>query len=151
MFKLLLVLLITTPSFAKSSEKVCTSIRGNGFHIAAHFGALARVTEDLGPVKALSTSSSGASSAFLYDSLSLNPLMKDKNSNTCDTTWCRERMSFLIKSMPLYLEALYESKAMGQDMRNFVWQLEFFSPFGVVTVAKSPFSFPISDLATGDL
>ena len=125
MFKLLLVLLFTTPSFSHASEKVCTSIRGNGFHIAAHFGALARVTEDLGPVEALSTSSSGASSAFIYDSLSLNPLMKDKNSNTCDTIWCRERMSFLIKSIPLYLEALYESETMGRDMRAFVSELEF--------------------------
>ena len=107
------------------AEKVCTAIRGNGFHIGAHLGSLARITEDVGPVESLSTSSSGASSAFLYESIFQNQLIKDADSNTCVTEECREKVSFLLKSLPVYLSAFHDSKTIGRDVRGFVDQIKF--------------------------
>ena len=117
MYKLIVALLITISTSSEAGEKVCTTLRGNGFHIPAHFGALARISEQMGTVEAISTSSSGAMSAFLYESIMMNPLIRDADSSRCNSVQCRERVSFLLKSFPVFLEALYHSKTIGSDLK----------------------------------
>ena len=123
MYKLIVALLITISTSSEAGEKVCTTLRGNGFHIPAHFGALARISEQMGTVEAISTSSSGAMSAFLYESIMMNPLIRDADSSRCNSVQCRERVSFLLKSFPVFLEALYHSKTIGSDLKKFLSQI----------------------------
>ena len=56
--------------------KFCAAIRGNGTYIYSHFGSIAKVVEEYGEFDALSGGSSAAVSAFLYESIAINPILE---------------------------------------------------------------------------
>ena len=75
---------------------LCVAIRGNGHYIEAHFGALSRIVEDNGIIDAVAGGSSGSISAFLYESMRINPGVMGCTS--CSDTERRARLSLLLKS-----------------------------------------------------
>lgn len=79
-----------------SSLNTCVAIRGNGHYITAHFGGLARLVEDIGPIDAIAGGSSGAISAFIYESMAMNPNIE--HCAKCTETQRRTRLSLLLKS-----------------------------------------------------
>lgn len=81
---------------SSANPKLCVGIRGNGHYISAHFGALARIVEDNGIVDGVAGGSSGAISAFLYESIRMNPGV-DK-CTSCTDLQRRARLSLLLKS-----------------------------------------------------
>ena len=79
----------------------CAAIRGNGTYIYSHFGAIARIVEEYGEFDALSGGSSGAVSAFLYESIAMNPLLKDLSQSDR-----KLYISTMFKSMSGFLKFL---------------------------------------------
>lgn len=64
---------------------VCVAVRGNGPLITSHFGVLAQIMEEHGPVAGVAGGSSGSITSFLTESIMNNPLLDD----------CRPRVSLL--------------------------------------------------------
>jgi len=84
----------------------CVAVRGNGPRIFAHFGALARLSEDIGTIDAVVGGSSGSITAFLSESISMSPGMDNCAGKTCDDADVAIRTAFLFKSLRLYVDRL---------------------------------------------
>lgn len=89
-------------------EGVCVGLRGNGPRIWAHFGALARIVEDVGPIGATIGGSSGSISAFLAESIMMNPAFEcdDRPCTEEDARRERDQIALLFKSVEGYAEFL---------------------------------------------
>lgn len=78
---------------------VCVSM-SNELHIAQQLGALAKVVEQTGVPDIIAASGNGATSAFLLDSIALNPWVADEGEQR------KTEVSFLVKSIPGFLSTL---------------------------------------------
>jgi len=79
---------------------VCVGVRGNGSRLFAHFPALARVVEALGPISAVAGGSSASVTSFLVESIESNPLVVHCPNDTCCSVEEQiARISFLFKSV----------------------------------------------------
>jgi hypothetical protein len=87
-----------------NSLKLCAAVRGNGHYILSHFGALGRITENFGVLDAMAGGSSASVTMFLYESILMNPLVKDAPADIR-----QQRAALLLKSALGYLEAVKES------------------------------------------
>lgn len=97
---------IFTVTFYTASSKAfagdyCLAVRGNGELAPAHWGGIAKLVERMGFPEAMSGGSSASVSLFLLDSVSLNPILGDKDSEVG-----KQRASLLIKSFESYLESI---------------------------------------------
>lgn len=88
--------------------EMCVAIRGNGNYIFAHWGALARILENYGPIDGLAGGSSGSASAFLYESIYTNPAVWDCRpyGGRCSERNAALRMSFLMKSIREFVNVI---------------------------------------------
>jgi len=77
---------------------VCVGIRSNGDRIFAHFPALARVVEATGPIYGVAGASSASISAWILESIHINPLVtKCGIKQCCSDQEQRARISFMLK------------------------------------------------------
>lgn len=102
----------SAPSQVKEStsatrQNLCVAIRGNGHYISAHFGGLARIVEDIGDIDMIAGASSGAISAFIFESMKMNPSIA--NCTTCDQTSKNARLALLLKSTRGLIDAAESS------------------------------------------
>jgi hypothetical protein len=88
------------------ARNVCVGIRGNGQLIFAHFAALSRIVEHYGLVAGVSGGSSGSITAFLLDSVHLNPALEICGERTCTASEQAARAAFLLKSLQGYVQVL---------------------------------------------
>ncbi len=88
---------------------LCVALRGNGPRITAHFGAIARVLEHHGLIDGVAGGSSGSITAFLLESVELNPAVYACDGGSCTNRQAGERAAFLIKSLRGYVEVLAET------------------------------------------
>lgn len=88
---------LAASAVAQNKDNYCVSLRGNGFRVFAHFGALAQVVESYGAPSAMSGGSSSTLTMYLADQIFQNPLVaKDA-----------EKTAFLLKLIePLLNELL---------------------------------------------
>jgi hypothetical protein len=80
----------------------CVGIRGNGELIFAHFASLARIIEYYGLPQGVAGGSSASITAFLLESVSMNPAVRACGGAPCDPVRAGERAAFLFKSLPAY-------------------------------------------------
>ena len=81
----------------------CVSLRGNGDRIFATIHSLASLVEYYGHHDAILGSSSGSITAFLYESVMLNPNMWKCGRRACTEKESRMRIAFTLKSIFGYL------------------------------------------------
>lgn len=88
--------------------EMCAAVRGNGNYIFAHWGALARILENYGPIDGLAGGSSGSATAFLYESVYMNPAVWDCRpyGGRCAERQAALRMAFLMKSMREFVNVI---------------------------------------------
>ncbi len=79
------------------APKVCVALRGNGFRVAAHFGAMSRVVEEVGVPDAMVGGSSSNITMFITESAVMNPWLPQ------DAEAKKETIAFLLKSVPEYM------------------------------------------------
>ena len=79
---------------------LCLAMRGNGFRISAHFGAMGHITEKAGLPDAIVGSSSGSISSFILDSVAMNPFMAKSGEQR------NLEASLLLKAVPEYVVVL---------------------------------------------
>ncbi len=96
-------------SDSQPAPESCIAIRGNGARLFAHFGALGRYHEYYPPAQAIAGGSSGSITSFLYESMMLNPLLSQCDGKECTPEEARLRLSFMLKSLPVYGTAFYDS------------------------------------------
>jgi hypothetical protein len=98
-----------------TQDAVCVAIRGNGPRIWAHFGALARISEEFGVPVAGAGGSSGSITLFLLESISSSVLLTECAGGPCDADARAERAAFLFKSIPAYVQGeVAEQTALGE-------------------------------------
>jgi hypothetical protein len=107
----MLIALLTLTAFAAERPGVCVALRGNGFRVAAHFGAMARVVEDVGVPEVMVGGSSSNITMFLTESVIMNPWLPNEKEKK------EEAVSFLLKSVPEYLLAFTQHSVM-KDVRD---------------------------------
>jgi hypothetical protein len=120
-----------------SASDYCLAVRGNGELAPAHWGGFAKLVERMGFPKAMSGGSSASVSLFLFDSVSLNPILGNRDSESG-----RKRGSLLVKSFESYLESIalrpewqaalktaadLQAKGGGQGQDFAVWIQHFFA------------------------
>ncbi len=88
------------------SNSYCMAIRGNGELMPAHWGAMAQSVETFGMPSGVAGGSSASISAFMMDSLALNPLVKNSRNSVEQAL----RASFLLKSMQGFGYAIMDDK-----------------------------------------
>jgi|GEM_PF-4542396 len=96
------VLTLGSLSTAHSAD-YCLGIRGNGALAPAHWTALSRIVREVGMPTDVSAGSSGAYSAFLLESVALNPDVKTS-----------AEQSKLIETFPVYLTSFLEVSGAAQ-------------------------------------
>lgn len=90
-------------------QKVCGGVRGNGNLMMAHYGALGHYHETYPPLDGLAGGSSGSITTFLYESMRMNPLLRECEGRSCTAQETQFRLSFLLKSMLGYADAYRNS------------------------------------------
>ncbi len=91
------VFVIGEPS---NSRRLCVGVRGNGPRLWAHFGALARIAEQYGPITCAAGGSSGSITAFFIESIAINPALDTcGEANDCNARGQRNREALLYKSV----------------------------------------------------
>jgi hypothetical protein len=90
---------------AGGAGPLCIAYRGNGPRIPAHFGATARVLESYGLASGVAGGSSGSVSAFLLESVQMNPHVR---CSGCSGNAQALRASLMFKSMSEMLTLLGE-------------------------------------------
>lgn len=90
-------------------SSLCLALRGNGPRITAHFGAIARVFEQYGLVDAVAGGSSGSITAFIVESIEMNPAVYRCGTRGCTSKEAGERGAFLMKSIRGYFDVLGET------------------------------------------
>lgn len=98
---LITTIAVLAVSAKASASDYCLAVRGNGELAPAHWGGFAKLVERMGFPNAMSGGSSASVSLFLFDSVSLNPILGNKESETG-----RKRGSLLVKSFESYLESI---------------------------------------------
>ena len=105
-----------------SKPKFCAAVRGNGQYIFTHFGSLARITEEYGILDGIAGGSSGSLTAFIYESMRMNPLLKKYSDEDKQL-----KMALMLKSTLGYLDtvkgtdefyALAGMQAFGQTLNE---------------------------------
>lgn len=91
---------------AAGASGVCIALRGNGPRIFAHFGALARIAEDIGPIDTIVGGSSASITAFLSESISMSPALQYCGTEACSDDDIAARTGFLFKSIRGYVDRL---------------------------------------------
>lgn len=88
--------------------EMCAAIRGNGNFIFAHWGAVARLLENYGPIDAVAGGSSASATAFLYESIYMNPAVWDcgPSLGRCSERRAAIRMAFLMKSVREFVSVI---------------------------------------------
>jgi len=84
-----------------TKPKFCAAIRGNGQYIFTHFGSLARIVEEYGILDGVAGGSSASLTAFIYESMRMNPLLVKYSEDGRQL-----KMSLMLKSLLGYLESL---------------------------------------------
>ncbi len=96
-------------------ESTCAGVRGNGRNLFAHFGVLARHTEEYGAVTCAAGGSSGAITVFVLESIWANPDVQICNASKnrpCRPATRDARISLMLKSFTGLAEAgLFEDAA----------------------------------------
>lgn len=88
------------------ARNVCVAVRGNGQRIFAHFAALSRIVEHYGLIAGVSGGSSASITAFLLESVELNPALETCGDRTCTASEQAARAAFLLKSIQGYVDVL---------------------------------------------
>ncbi len=101
---------------AAEEPGLCLAVRGNGEKILSSLYSLARLNELYGPFDAIAGSSSGSGVAFLYESMVLNPAIRDCGDRSCDAREQGRRLALALKS----LEGLIEAQARTNEVRALV-------------------------------
>jgi len=89
----------------------CIAIRGNGGRVVSTFAALARFSDHYGVVDGMIGSSSGSIAAFLYESMTLNPYVRDCANGPCPPDVLGRRMGLMLKSLLGYSEFLLATQS----------------------------------------
>lgn len=89
----------------RRQPKVCAAVRGNGNLVMAHYGALGHYHEYYPIFDGFAGGSSASMTAFIYESMRLNPVLTSCGGAACTPVEARLRMSFLLKSVLGYVEA----------------------------------------------
>lgn len=100
-----LALPAVTAHGSENSLKTCAAVRGNGDRILAHFGAIGRYHDFHPAFDGIAGGSSGSITSFLYESMLMNPLLKDCDGRSCGPDEKRQRLAFLVKSIMGYVDA----------------------------------------------
>ena len=98
--------------------QLCTAFRGNGNLIFGHWGAMARVLEDFGPVQGVAGGSSGAVTSFLYENMyrSAAAWKCDNESRACTQREAGNRMALMMKSLVPYLDVIKDLSGLQSEM-----------------------------------
>lgn len=91
-----------------SATPICVAVRGNGELVTAHFSALARLAELYGPFEGVAGGSSGSITAFLTESMHMNPRLWRCGDGACDREQAGLRLALMYKSLYGYLGAMTE-------------------------------------------
>lgn len=98
-------------SYKRPSElNYCVAVRGNGDLMPATLHSLARISEDYGPLDGISGASSGSVASFLYESMIINPNIRDCNGSLCTKEEQGKRIGLLLKSFVGYIDVYKETK-----------------------------------------
>lgn len=116
----------TAATAAPSDERTCTGIRGNGNLIFAHFGSLARIVEQYGPVRCAAGGSSGSITTFLIESVNRNVVVNRCGKRRCPEARIAARQALLYKSM-----SGLTAVGIGADVRTVAAILERVQSAGV--------------------
>jgi hypothetical protein len=84
-----------------TKPKFCAAVRGNGQYIFTHFGSLARITEEYGILDGIAGGSSGSLTAFIYESMRMNPILNKYSGAEKEL-----KLALMLKSMLGYLDTL---------------------------------------------
>ncbi|MEM7142280.1 MAG: hypothetical protein AAF548_14755 [Actinomycetota bacterium] len=88
------------PGEPSNSRRLCVGVRGNGPRLWAHFGALARIAEQYGPITCAAGGSSGSITAFFIESIEINPAIDTcGDDQDCNNRGRRNREALLYKSV----------------------------------------------------
>lgn len=90
---------------ARPRYNVCAAVRGNGNLVMAHYGALGHYHEYYPAFEGFAGGSSASLTAFIYESIKLNPILTQCGDRPCSAIESRLRLSFLLKSVLGYVEA----------------------------------------------
>ncbi len=92
---------------AESTLKQCVAVRGNGELIWAHFGGLAKIIEEKGPIDAIAGGSSASITSFLVESMMANPaLRRGCEKGVCTEGEAATRLSFMLKSLYYWISVV---------------------------------------------
>lgn len=134
----ILFAIVTCAAFAAEKPGVCVALRGNGFRVAAHFGAMARVVEDVGVPEVIVGGSSSNITMFITESVTLNPYLSEQKEKQ------QEEIAFLLKSVPEYLLNFTQHDIL-KDVRDLVTdkekQTRIKDVFAKFTSIKSPLKY----------
>ena len=84
----------------KVKQSTCAGVRGNGQNLFAHYGALARHVEEYGAITCIAGGSSGSITAFLYESMWVNPDVQFcQPKRRCSNAERDARIALLLKSV----------------------------------------------------
>lgn len=97
-FLTLALAFLSAPAFA-AADNYCLAIRGNGENVAAHWPAIARLTEENGLPSATAGGSSASVSMFFLDGLAGNPALNGES----DPVKRRKMQGLLLKSLPEFV------------------------------------------------
>ena len=98
-------------SSADGAGLVCAAIRGNGELIWGHFGSLASLLEKQGMIDGVAGGSSGSISSFLFESIMINPALKEGCASTpCAPQEAAKRAALLLKTIYYWLDVARDSK-----------------------------------------
>ncbi len=96
---------VTSSLFSSKKLRFCAAVRGNGTFMYTHFGSLARVVEEYGELDAIAGGSSASVSAFFYESIVENPIVKKVDEDTR-----RLYIATMFKSMLGFLDFLGQTE-----------------------------------------
>lgn len=95
---------VTQP--AANGPKLCVAARGNGPFFWTHFAGLARILEHYGVPDGISGGSSGSITSFFYESVLMNPVLRQCSSGACTDQELGVRAALQFKSMLAYFAML---------------------------------------------
>lgn len=101
------LVLSLSPVHAQTSDhsvKTCAAVRGNGDRILAHFGSIGRYHDSYPAFDGIAGGSSGSITSFIYESMLMNPLLKECGGTSCTSEEKRQRLAFLVKSIMGYVD-----------------------------------------------
>jgi hypothetical protein len=89
-----------------SQPKMCAAVRGNGNYIFAHWGAMAKVIEELGPFEGFAGGSSASITGYVYENIYRNPNIWtcDNGTRACTRDESSLRISLMLKSLVVYMD-----------------------------------------------